>query len=178
MRKYLLVIDMQNDFINGSLGTQEACAIVSNVVKRINASLQEGRDIIFTQDTHQVTYLQTAEGRHLPVPHCIEGTEGWLLHPEIAPYAKHIMRKPTFGSIALVEVLKQTAGKDGVNLDIALCGVCTDICVVSNALLLHAHFPEATLCVYADACAGVTPFAHQAALTVLRACHVQVIEGE
>lgn len=178
MRKYLLVIDMQNDFIDGVLGTKEACAIVPNVVKHLHAAEGEGREIIFTQDTHHTDYLQKAEGKLLPVPHCIACTKGWQLHPSMTPFAKHISRKPTFGSIELVEEIKQVAQKDGINLDIALCGVCTDICVVSNALLLRAHFPEATLRVYADACAGVTPASHDAALMVMRACHVQVMEGE
>lgn len=176
MQSYLIVVDMQNDFIDGALGTPEARAVVPSVVRRIEAALSEGRKVIFTQDTHQNDYLRTSEGMHLPVPHCINGTEGWRLHPEIAPYAKQIKRKPTFGSIALVDEIHNSANEDGRNLDIALCGVCTDICVVSNALLLRAHFPEAALTVYADACAGVTPASHAAALTVLRACHVQVIQ--
>lgn len=174
MHKYLVVVDMQNDFITGPLGTAEAQAIVPNVVARIKAAAPEDRTPLYTQDTHEKDYLQTNEGHHLPVPHCVEGTEGWQLHPEIARYAKETIRKPTFGSILLVDLLKTVSEGHGENLDIALCGVCTDICVVSNALLLRAHFPEATLRLYADSCAGSTPQRHEAALDVMHSCQIDV----
>lgn len=172
MRKFLIVIDMQNDFIDGVLGSMEAQAIVPRVTRLIKEAKEENRAILFTQDTHDERYLETSEGRHLPIVHCIKETEGWKLHPEIAPYTDEILQKATFASIALAERLGGTA--DGADLDITLCGVCTDICVVSNALLLRAFFPEATLRVDADACAGVTPDSHNAALSVLHACHVDV----
>ena len=175
MRKYLIVVDMQNDFIDGALGSDEAKAILPNVVRLIREAIAENRTLLFTRDTHDEGYMDTSEGRHLPVPHCVKGTDGWKLHPDIAPYAtgaNQVIQKPTFASLALVDRLN--GKKDGLDLDIALCGVCTDICVVSNALLLRAHFPEATLRVFEDACAGVTPASHAAALSVLRACHVEI----
>lgn len=172
MRKYLIVVDMQNDFISGALGGEDAETVVSSVVSRIHEAINDNRILLFTQDTHDESYMNTSEGRHLPVPHCVYGTDGWKLHPDIAPYAENVIQKPTFGSLKLPDILRGKA--DGRDLDIALCGVCTDICVVSNALLLRAFFPEATLRVYADACAGVTKNSHNAALTVLRACHVEV----
>lgn len=174
MHKYLIVIDMQNDFIGGALGTPEAVAVVPHVVARIEDALREGRRLLFTQDTHNADYMQTSEGAHLPVLHCVEGTEGWLLHPDIAPFAHTVLRKPTFGSVDLVHLLAAEAEGEGRNLDIALCGVCTDICVVSNALLLRAHFPEAGIRVYPDACAGVTPALHVAALEVMRSCQIDM----
>ena len=176
MRKYLIVVDMQNDFIEGALGNREAKAIVSNVVRLILAAKAENRTVFFTQDTHDEGYMDTSEGRHLPVPHCVKGTDGWKLHPDIAAYATdadRVIQKPAFASLTLVDRLGGTA-TDGRELDIALCGVCTDICVVSNALLLRAFFPEAAIRVFEDACAGVTKESHDAALSVLRACHVEV----
>ncbi|MDR0928741.1 MAG: cysteine hydrolase [Oscillospiraceae bacterium] len=174
MDKYLVVIDMQKDFIDGALGTKEAVAVVPRVVDRIVDALKEGRTLLFTQDTHEAAYLDTSEGRHLPVAHCIKGTDGWQLHEAIAPYAAKTIEKPSFGAPALAERLLTVAENGGANLDIALCGVCTDICVVTNALLLRAHLPEATLRIYADACAGVTPQRHEAALVVMAACQAEI----
>lgn len=174
MHQYLVVIDMQNDFVTGALGTTEAQQIVPNVVALIKRAKAEGRTPLFTQDTHEADYMETNEGEHLPVPHCIEGTEGWQLDPAIAPYAKETIRKPTFGSVLLVELMETVAENAGANLDIALCGVCTDICVVSNALLLKAHFPEAVIRLHAYACAGSTPERHQAAIEVMRSCQIDV----
>ncbi len=178
MQSYLLVIDMQKDFINGSLGSREAQAIIPQVVHRIRASLAEGRQLLFTQDTHYEDYLTTSEGRHLPVPHCQENTEGWRLHEAIAPYAEDTLKKPGFGSTELVTILGKNAENKGANLDISMVGLCTDICVVCNALLLRCHFPEAVLRVYADCCAGITPDSHDAALKVLKACQIEIIIGE
>ncbi len=175
MQKYLIVIDMQNDFIDGALGMPEAVAIIPNVVECIRGAQAEGRTLLFTQDTHQPHYLETLEGRNLPIMHCEEGSHGWALHSDIAPFAGDIFTKPSFSSMALVERLQTVSVDSGANLDIELIGLCTDICVVSNALLLKAHFPEATLRVYQDACAGVTPGGHDAALTVLRACQVEIV---
>lgn len=174
MHRYLVVIDMQNDFVDGALGTPEAQAVVPCVVARIEDAQREGRKLLFTQDTHKADYMETSEGEHLPVPHCVEGTEGWLLHPDIAPFAKVILRKPTFGCVDLVNLLAAEAEDGGRNLDIALCGVCTDICVVSNALLLRAHFPEATIHIYPDACAGTTPARHVAAIEVMQSCQIDM----
>lgn len=175
MEKYLVVIDMQNDFVSGALGTPEAQAIVPHVVQRIEDALTEGRNVVFTQDTHAPNYLHTHEGQLLPVPHCIEGTEGWQLSRDVAPYAGTTLKKPTFGCLALVDLLGQVSTDDEHNLDLSLVGLCTDICVVSNALLLRAHFPEATIRVYADSAAGTTPARHEAALDVMRSCQIDVL---
>ncbi len=175
MQKYMIVVDMQKDFIDGALGTPEARAILPHAVRRIEDAIREGRTLYFTLDTHYVDYLESHEGRHLPVPHCVMGTDGWRLHEAIAPYAGTTVKKSGFGSVALNELLKDVAEHCGANIDVSLLGVCTDICVVSNALLLRSFFPEATLRVFSDSCAGVTPETHQAALTVLRACQVEVV---
>lgn len=175
MEKFLIVVDMQNDFIDGALGTPEAVQVVSRVLQRVQDAAKASREVIFTQDTHEADYLQTSEGKHLPVTHCLEGTQGWQLHPTLAPYATVTLKKPTFGCVALVNRLAQAAVGGGENLDIALCGVCTDICVVSNALLLRAHFPQAKISVYPDSCAGSTPQRHQAALEVMQSCQIDMV---
>lgn len=171
-RKILLVIDMQNDFIDGSLGTKEAVAIVPAVVRKIRAYPPE--DVFATLDTHPEDYLQTQEGRNLPVPHCIRGTEGWQLHPEIKNLIRkdHIYEKPTFGSVKLAQDLYEMAGKE--ELEIEIVGLCTDICVVSNALLIKAFLPETTIRVDPACCAGVTPQKHEAALETMRSCQIQI----
>ena len=174
MRKVLIVVDMQNDFITGSLGTPEARAVVPRVAERIRGAMKEGRTLLFTQDTHAPDYLDTQEGRNLPVRHCIRNTPGWQLHEAVAPFAAETVEKSTFGSIALAEALERLAENGGANLDVELCGVCTDICVVSNALLIKAHLPEAFVHVDAACCAGVTPERHNAALEVMRASQIQV----
>ncbi len=169
MRKILLVIDMQNDFINGALGTPEAEAIVDRVAEEI-AKYPAG-DVIATRDTHPENYLETQEGRNLPVVHCVKGTSGWELHPRIAAALKDavIIDKPTFGSKELAEKLALLA-----ELDVTLVGLCTDICVVSNALLIKAFLPEMPVRVLADCCAGVTPESHRAALDTMRMCQIQI----
>lgn len=174
MDRYLIVVDMQNDFVTGALGTPEAQAIVPAVAARAQAALADGCALVFTQDTHEADYLDTSEGRHLPYPHCVEGTDGWRLHPALEGMEGLRLLKPTFGAVALVELLAETARDGGANLDLALCGVCTDICVVSNALLLRAHFPEATIRLYPEACAGTTPARHQAALEVMQSCQIDM----
>lgn len=175
MKKILIVIDMQNDFIDGALGTKRAQAIVSNVVNRIRDYREQ--TVIATRDTHGENYLDTSEGRHLPVPHCIKGTKGWEIREEIAE-ALHkagaeIIDKPTFGSEILAERLYEMAQKD--ELEIELAGLCTDICVVSNALLLKAKIPEAVIKTDAGCCAGVTPESHEAALLTMKMCQIEVI---
>lgn len=175
MQSYLIVIDMQTDFVDGALGTQEAQAIVPAVIRCIEGAQAEGRTVLFTQDTHEANYLHTSEGKYLPVAHCIKGTPGWEIIPALRPFAHTVIEKPTFGFLGLPAHLAEGAGAQGENLDITLCGVCTDICVVSNALLLKASYPEATIRVQADACAGVTPALHDAALAVMKSCQVDIL---
>ncbi len=172
MRKILLVIDMQNDFVDGALGTPEAAAIVDRAAAEIAA--YPAGDVIATRDTHEMDYLKTQEGRNLPVPHCIRGTPGWELHPKIAAALKGavLVDKPSFGSVKLAEMLAELARLD--DLDITLLGLCTDICVISNALLIKAFLPETPVRVLADCCAGVTPESHRAALDTMRMCQIQI----
>jgi len=173
MEKILIVVDMQKDFVDGALGTKEAVGIVDAVAAKIRGF--EGR-IFVTLDTHQPDYLKTAEGRKLPVPHCIQGTPGWQLNEKVAEALKEktyrTIEKPTFGSTVLVEELRRilTEGE----AEIELIGLCTDICVVSNALLLKANFPETAIAVDAACCAGVTPRTHMAALETMKMCQVDV----
>lgn len=165
--KTLIVVDMQNDFISGSLGTKEAQAIVPNVKKKIEEYIERGDEIIFTRDTHSVDYLKTNEGMNLPVEHCINGTYGWLIADEVNhPECRHINKK-TFG-YTLWDYEEEFE-------EIELVGLCTDICVVSNALILKAHFPEINITVDASCCAGVTPESHRAALTTMKMCQINVI---
>lgn len=173
MREILLVIDMQNDFINGALGTPEAEAIVGRVAEEIRKYPTE--NVIATRDTHTEDYLNTQEGRKLPVVHCVRGTPGWELHPEIAAALKGaaIIDKPTFGSKELAEKLSLLSEQD--DLEVTLAGLCTDICVVSNALLIKAFLPETPVRVIADCCAGVTPESHQAALDTMRMCQIEIV---
>ena len=171
MRKILLVIDMQNDFINGALGTPEAEAIVDRVAGLIET--YPSQDVIATRDTHTENYLETQEGRNLPVTHCVKGTPGWELHPRITAALRDaaVLDKFTFGSKELAERLRRMAEEE---LDITLVGLCTDICVVSNALLVKAFLPETPVRVIASCCAGVTPESHQAALDTMRMCQIQI----
>ena len=163
MRKILIVIDMQNDFIDGALGTSEAVTIVPNVIEKIKSYPAE--NIYATRDTHPENYLETQEGKYLPVRHCKEIAE---LIPE-----SHIVDKPTFGSVELVSKIAEMTEKE--ELEIELVGLCTDICVVSNALLLKAWLPEVTISVDPKCCAGVTPEKHEAALETMRSCQIQGI---
>ncbi len=173
MKKLLIVVDMQKDFVDGALGTKEAVAIVDNVVKKI-ANIDG--DVIATYDTHYDDYMDTREGKYLPVPHCIKDTDGWKLDAKVqaALNAKGYkgIEKPTFGSMGLLELVKMY---DVDNLEIELVGLCTDICVVSNALLLKAAFPEMNISVDASCCAGVTPEKHDAALETMRSCQIDVL---
>ena len=173
--RFLIVVDMQNDFIDGALGTKEAEAIVDAAAERIRAAREAGWKILATLDTHGEQYLETAEGRKLPVPHCIRGTKGWELNPVIREALGDaiLVEKPTFGSIRLPEILKAEGA--GAQPTIELLGLCTDICVVSNALLLKAHFPEGTIGVRAGCCAGVTPERHQAALETMASCQIDIL---
>lgn len=172
-KKILIVVDMQKDFVDGSLGTEEAVAIVPNVINKIESF--DG-DIIVTYDTHSENYMETQEGRNLPVSHCIKGTPGWQLdervHRALEKKNYVTIEKPTFGSVKLPEYIKDHYNPD--DIEIELIGLCTDICVVSNALLLKAHFIETKISVDASCCAGVTPESHEAALTTLKMCQVDV----
>lgn len=179
--KYLVVIDMQKDFVTGALGTREAQAILPGVIERIRAAKAAGETVVYTLDTHADNYLETAEGKKLPVPHCIRGTEGWLPEEGVAEALglARCFEKPSFGCPALAEYLAGEARHwnrpVSQSMTIELIGVCTDICVISNALLIKAVLPEANLIVNSRLCAGVTPEAHEAALTVLKSCLIDVI---
>ena len=172
MRKILVVIDMQNDFIDAALGTKEAEAIVGNVKEKIRS--YEPENIYATMDTHGENYLETQEGKYLPVVHCVKGTDGWKIRPDIAELLTEakIFEKPTFGSTALAADLRALSEEE--DIEIELIGLCTDICVVSNALLLKASMPEVGISVDASCCAGVTPEKHLAALETMRSCQIQV----
>ena len=174
MRKILIVVDMQNDFIDGALGTAEACAIVDGVREKILSFPRE--DVFATRDTHQTDYLNTQEGKYLPVEHCIEGSDGWQIRPELAALIDpaNIFNKPTFGSLKLAKHLQELSSKEEIELE--LIGLCTDICVISNALLLKACMPEVRISVNPACCAGVTPASHEAALTAMRSCQIQIEE--
>lgn len=166
MKRTLIVIDMQNDFIDGSLGTKEAVAIVSKVKRKIEEYRERGDEVIFTRDTHSADYLQTSEGRKLPVEHCIRYTHGWEVAEELElPECEHI-DKPGFGWLHWNEKKFE---------EIELVGLCTDICVVSNALILKAMFPDVEITVDAACCAGVTPETHEAALATMKMCQINLI---
>ena len=174
MKKILLVIDMQNDFIDGALGTPEAVSIVENVKAKIRSYPKE--DVLATRDTHTERYLNTQEGRNLPVPHCIRGSEGWEIRPDIAEliYPDHIIDKPTFGSTQLAGLMELLEKREEGGIEIELIGLCTDICVVSNALYLKAALPETPISCDASCCAGVTPAKHEAALETMRSCQIRI----
>ena len=176
MSKFLIVVDMQKDFIDGSLGSAEARAIVPAAAQRIRDCREAGYMVIATLDTHGQDYMSTREGAYLPVPHCIRDTEGWQLDPAIREALGDalLVEKPTFGSVKLPEIIAAQAAPDE-KLTVELIGLCTDICVVSNALLLKAAFPETEFTVRQDCCAGVTPEKHEAALEVMRSCQIRVI---
>ena len=173
MKQILVVVDMQKDFVDGALGSREAVAIVPAVEEKIRTF--EG-SIFVTLDTHFENYLDTAEGKKLPVPHCIKGTPGWELNEKVqkALSGKEYtaVEKNTFGSVDLPHLIEQAA--DGADFAVELIGLCTDICVVSNALLIKANFPEMPISVDAACCAGVTPDKHEAALETMRSCQIDI----
>ncbi len=176
-KKILIVVDMQNDFIDGALGTPEAQAIVPAVTERIRACREDGWTLLATLDTHESNYLSTPEGRKLPVPHCLRGTAGWEIRREVAEaLGESCLRveKPTFGSVRLPGVIEDMT-RDADRLTIELLGLCTDICVVSNALLLKAHFTEADIAVRRACCAGVSPATHEAALSTMACCQIDIV---
>ena len=170
----LIVVDMQNDFISGALGTPEAAAIVGKVAEKIRTF---PGTVAYTLDTHGPAYLETQEGSKLPVPHCIKGTTGWqvpdALQRELNARNARAFEKGTFGSVELAQALAVRHAARPISA-VELVGVCTDICVVSNALVVKAFLPEVPLYVDAACCAGVTPAAHEAALATLQSCQVTV----
>ena len=174
MRKILIVIDMQNDFIDGALGTPEAAAIVENVKEKIRSYPKE--DVFATRDSHTTDYMYTQEGKNLPVPHCIRGTDGWQIRPDIAEliFPDHVIDKPTFGSTTLARIMETLDEHSPEGISIEIVGLCTDICVVSNALLLKAFMPEVPISCDVACCAGVTPQSHDAAIATMRACQIRI----
>lgn len=174
MKRFLVAVDLQKDFVDGALGTNEAQAIVPNAVKKIKSF--DGK-IFVTFDTHSENYLSTAEGKKLPVTHCVKGTDGWQLNADIqkALDCKDYIsvEKHTFGSVDLPKLIEKEA--NGEEFEIELIGLCTDICVVSNALLLKANFPEAPIAVDSSCCAGVTPQAHKSALDTMKSCQIDIL---
>lgn len=176
MKKFCIIIDCQNDFIDGALGTPEAVDMIPRLTKRINDD-NEDTIFVFTADTHYDNYLDTAEGKNLPVKHCIKDTEGWGIHTCLTEhfcYSPFIVEKNTFGTFDLFDWINEMSEGDN-NIEIELCGLCTDICVVSNGLLLKTAFPNAKISVNAECCAGTSPEAHEAALMVMKNCQIEVI---
>ncbi len=174
MKEILIVVDMQKDFIDGSLGTPEAVAILPKVADKLR---NFDGDVIFTRDTHEADYMDTLEGKNLPVPHCIRGTAGWEIAPELTAIRSGVtINKPTFGSVELGQMLVAANAEEPIG-KITLVGLCTDICVLSNALLVKAHLPEVEVAVDASCCAGVTPESHNTALAAMKMCQI-VVENE
>lgn len=171
MRKVLIVVDMQNDFIDGALGTKEAVAILPNVRRKIEEYQQAGNKVIFTRDTHTIDYLDTQEGKNLPVIHCVKDTIGWAISPQLDTGNSVIIDKPTFGSVSMMTEITNKYQ----DAEFELVGLCTDICVISNAIMLKAFLPEAKISVDASACAGVTPESHQNALDAMKVCQINII---
>jgi nicotinamidase/pyrazinamidase len=175
--KILIVIDMQNDFVIGSLGTKQAELIVPKVAKKVASFAEDKNIVVFTRDTHDLDYLNTFEGKNLPIEHCIKGTHGWQIVDQLKVYAEKsnaIIDKPTFGSFELLDFLEPLVKKDDVE-EIEICGLCTDICVVANALLLRTKFPEMPIKVDATCCAGVTEESHNCALKTMQSCQIEVV---
>ena len=171
MQDILIVVDMQNDFIDGALGTAEAVEIVPKVAEKIRGF--KGK-VLFTRDTHTGDYMNTQEGKNLPVPHCIKGTEGWQISPALKEFCENEpVDKVTFGSEELGHLLKKANEEEPVS-SITLIGLCTDICVISNALLVKAFLPEVPVIVDAACCAGVTPESHRNALTAMKTCQIRI----
>ncbi len=179
MKNILIVVDMQNDFVDGALGTPEAVAILPAVTEKIRN--HKGR-IIFTRDTHADDYMATREGRHLPVPHCIKDTKGWEIHSTVwsaIPEGKEVsvIDKPTFGSTELAHTLEELHRQSPIS-QVTLIGICTDICVISNAMLVKATLPEADVVIDAACCAGVTPESHANALRAMQMCQMEIVNFE
>lgn len=173
--KILLVVDMQNDFIDGSLGSGQAQAIVPNVAAKVKWYFEHDYMVIFTRDTHGADYLQSQEGKYLPVEHCIKDTHGWEISDNLNTERAVIWDKPTFGSPELAEQISMLMNTQGSIKEIEIVGLCTDICVVSNALILKAFLPEVKITVDSSCCAGVTVETHKAALETMKMCQVNII---
>ena len=169
--KVLAIIDMQKDFLDGALGPKKAVAIVPKVAARLAQARADGETVVFTRDTHHADYLLTQEGQKLPVPHCLEGTDGWQIDAALAVEDAPIFDKPCFGSPALIEYLRSLPALDGVEF----IGLCTDICVITNAMMTKGALPEVPLSVRADCCAGVTPQSHETALQAMRMCQISIV---
>lgn len=167
--KYLVVIDMQNDFIDGVLGSEQAKRIVPNVVEKVK---HFDGDVIFTRDTHNERYLRTLEGKKLPVPHCIKGTDGHSICKELLPYAHNVVDKNSFGSLELPESLKRNRSRVE---EIQICGLCTDICVIANAIILKTAFPETEIIVDSSCTAGVSEGSHNIALNAMKRVQITII---
>lgn len=170
MKRLLVVVDMQNDFVDGSLGTKEAEAIVPAVKEKIEAYKARGDEVVFTMDTHYDNYLETLEGKSLPVKHCIEGSKGWELCTALEGFEGSRFEKPTFGSVSLARYVGE-----GKYEAIELVGLCTDICVISNALILKAVLPGTPISVDAACCAGVTPESHENAIKAMKLCQIEIV---
>ncbi|MBR2341530.1 MAG: cysteine hydrolase [Clostridia bacterium] len=170
MKKLLVVVDMQNDFVRGTLGSADAVAILPNVIKKLRFARENGVQIAFTRDTHFENYSSTQEGEKLPVLHCVKDTYGWEIVDGLYEDGEKVFDKPTFGSLELAKFV-QGEGFD----EVELIGVCTDICVVSNALLIKAYCPEVRVQVSADCCAGVSKESHDAALKTMSSCQVEIL---
>jgi len=179
MKKVLIVVDMQNDFVTGSLGTPEAQAIVPRVKKKIEEYMDSRYYVVFTRDTHYGDYMNTLEGKYLPVEHCIRNTNGWEIIPQLKDlednYRSNWVWKRTFGYDGWYKYINPDDFNDN-DFQFELVGLCTDICVISNALILRAQFPNSEIIVHADCCAGTTPEKHKAALEVMKSCQIIVEE--
>ena len=169
--KVLAIIDMQKDFIDGALGTKEAVSIVPKVAARLKKAREDGETVVFTRDTHHADYLSTQEGRKLPVPHCMEGTADWQIDAALPVLDAPVFDKPGFGSPALIEYLRSLPALEGVEF----IGLCTDICVITNAMMTKGALPEVPLSMRADCCAGVTPQSHETALQAMRMCQISIV---
>ena len=174
--KVLVIVDMQEDFVRGSLANSAAVNIINPIKERIAAARQNKEMVIFTQDTHMDDYLDTLEGKKLPIEHCIYGTEGWEIIPEFKDEAALCVLKPTFGSFDLISRIETIAKAMNEEVEIELTGVCTDVCVVSNCLILRAAFPNSKITVNGNLCAGTTKENHDAALITMKNCQIDVIE--
>lgn len=179
MKKITIVIDMQNDFLTGALANPDAVSIIPSVLEEI----KKADYVMYTRDTHSENYLKSQEGKNLPVPHCIEGTHGWQIVDELDPNSIadikmwHIVNKPTFGdvNIWMDMYFADLVNWSGEGVEVTFCGTCTDICVVSNAMIVKSLYPELVVNVKADACAGLTPEKHKAALDVMSSCQINII---
>jgi len=169
--KILVVVDMQNDFIDGALGTKEAVLIVPKVAEKIKKARAEGWEVVFTRDTHQKNYLKTQEGKNLPVEHCIEGTEGWKIASAFDVGDAKVFNKPSFGSMELADYIGTLKNLE----EIELVGLCTGICVISNAFILKAKMPEVKITVDSSCCACVSPESHATALSAMKLCQINVL---